>query len=54
LSHEEIGALFGRSTSFSKSRLARAHALLRAQLVDHRAAHPVSAGAGIAAPRALP
>lgn len=29
LTHDEIGALFGRSTSFSKSRLARAHARLR-------------------------
>jgi RNA polymerase sigma-70 factor (ECF subfamily) len=54
LSHEEIGALFGRSISFSKSRLSRAHALLREQLVDHRATAPVSAGAGMAAPRALP
>lgn len=32
LSHEEIAALFGRSTSFSKSQLSRAHALLRARL----------------------
>jgi RNA polymerase sigma factor (sigma-70 family) len=54
LSHEEIAALFGRSTSFSKSRLSRAHALLRAQLVDHRATVPAASGAGIAAPRALP
>jgi RNA polymerase sigma-70 factor (ECF subfamily) len=53
LSHEEIAALFGRSVSFSKSRLSRAHALLRAQLVDHRASPPMS-GAGISAPRALP
>lgn len=29
LTHREIAALFGRSTSFSKSRLARAHARLR-------------------------
>jgi RNA polymerase sigma factor (sigma-70 family) len=34
LRHEEIAALFGRSVSFSKSQLARAHALLRAELGD--------------------
>lgn len=34
LTHEEIAAGFGRSVSFSKSQLARAHALLRAQLAD--------------------
>ncbi len=34
LTHEEIGAAFGRSVSFSKSQLARAHALLRTQLGD--------------------
>jgi RNA polymerase sigma factor (sigma-70 family) len=34
LTHEEIGAAFGRTVSFSKSQLARAHALLRAQLAD--------------------
>lgn len=34
LRHEEIAALYGRSVSFSKSRLARAHALLRAALGD--------------------
>jgi RNA polymerase sigma factor (sigma-70 family) len=34
LTHAEIGRVFGRSPSFSKSQLARAHALLRAQLVD--------------------
>jgi RNA polymerase sigma-70 factor (ECF subfamily) len=54
LSHEEIAALFGRSISFSKSRLSRAHALLREQLVDHRAIEPAVSGSGIAAPRALP
>lgn len=32
LTHEEIAALFRRTTSFSKSQLARAHALLRAEL----------------------
>lgn len=34
LRHEEIAALFGRSVSFSKSQLSRAHALLRAALAD--------------------
>jgi len=34
LTHEEIGAAFGRTVSFSKSQLARAHALLRSQLAD--------------------
>ncbi|MEO6079964.1 MAG: RNA polymerase sigma factor [Steroidobacteraceae bacterium] len=34
LTHEEIGAAFGRTVSFSKSQLARAHALMRAQLAD--------------------
>ena len=34
LRHEEIAALFGRSVSFSKSQLARAHALLRDALED--------------------
>jgi len=53
LSHEEIAAQFGRSVSFSKSRLARAHALLRAQLADNRAAAGPP-GAEVAAPRALP
>jgi RNA polymerase sigma-70 factor (ECF subfamily) len=53
LSHEEIAARFGRSIGFSKSRLARAHALLRAQLADHRAdsARPAM---DIPAPRTLP
>jgi RNA polymerase sigma factor (sigma-70 family) len=32
LTHDEIATAFGRTTSFSKSRLSRAHALLRAQL----------------------
>jgi RNA polymerase sigma-70 factor (ECF subfamily) len=54
LSHEEIAALFGRSISFSKSRLSRAHALLREQLDGHRAAGTAVRGAGIAAPRAMP
>jgi RNA polymerase sigma-70 factor (ECF subfamily) len=34
MSHEEIAAVFGRSVSFSKSQLSRAHALLRARLSD--------------------
>jgi RNA polymerase sigma factor (sigma-70 family) len=34
LTHEEIAAAFGRTASFSKSQLARAHALLRTQLAD--------------------
>jgi RNA polymerase sigma factor (sigma-70 family) len=34
LTHEEIAVAFGRTTSFSKSQLARAHALLRAMLSD--------------------
>jgi len=34
LNHEEIAALFGRTVSFSKSQLSRAHALLRAQLSE--------------------
>jgi RNA polymerase sigma-70 factor (ECF subfamily) len=34
LDHGEIAALFGRSVSFSKSQLSRAHALLRAQLCE--------------------
>ena len=53
LSHEEIAAQFGRSISFSKSRLARAHAQLRAQLSEQRAADPAVPAAGVAAPRAL-
>jgi RNA polymerase sigma factor (sigma-70 family) len=34
LTHAEIAAAFGRTPSFSKSQLARAHALLRARLSD--------------------
>jgi RNA polymerase sigma factor (sigma-70 family) len=34
LTHQEIAAAFHRSAGFSKSQLARAHALLRAQLRD--------------------
>jgi RNA polymerase sigma-70 factor (ECF subfamily) len=36
LTHEEIAAAFGRSTSFSKSQLARAHGTLRGLLEDTR------------------
>jgi RNA polymerase sigma factor (sigma-70 family) len=49
LTHEEIGAAFGRTTSFSKSQLARAHALLRAQLADHAGSQPQLLQPGIAA-----
>lgn len=34
LTHEEIAEAFGRTASFSKSQLARAHALLRTQLAE--------------------
>ena len=34
LTHEEIATVFGRTTSFSKSQLARAHMTLRALLQD--------------------
>lgn len=34
MSHEEIAAVFGRTVSFSKSQLSRAHALLRARLSE--------------------
>ena len=43
--HEEIAALFGKSASFSKSQLMRAHARLRELLDDereHRTCMPVS------------
>jgi RNA polymerase sigma-70 factor (ECF subfamily) len=53
LSHEEIATHFGRTVSFSKSQLSRAHALLRAQLTTHSAAAAMPA-AGTAAQRALP
>jgi DNA-directed RNA polymerase specialized sigma24 family protein len=53
LSHEEIAAQFGRSIGFSKSRLARAHALLREQLADRPAEIALSAEE-VAAPRVLP
>jgi RNA polymerase sigma factor (sigma-70 family) len=40
LTHQEIAAAFGRTTSFSKSQLARAHALLRAMLSDPTPSQP--------------
>jgi RNA polymerase sigma-70 factor (ECF subfamily) len=53
LSHEEIAAQFGRTVSFSKSQLSRAHAQLRVQLADHRTAADAPR-AGVATGRALP
>ena len=49
LTHAEIGSLFGRSTSFSKSQLARAHAKLRSWLglgggSSHASEHGRTAG----------
>ncbi len=49
LTHEEIAAAFGRTASFSKSQLARAHALLRAQLAEQAQAQQPVLRAGIAA-----
>jgi RNA polymerase sigma factor (sigma-70 family) len=49
LTHEEIGAAFGRTVSFSKSQLARAHALLRTQLGEHAGPKPALLQPGIAA-----
>jgi RNA polymerase sigma-70 factor (ECF subfamily) len=54
LSHEEIAAQFGRTTSFSKSQLSRARALLRAQLADDHADVAGGSAARVAATRALP
>lgn len=54
LTHEEIAALFDRSTSFSKSQLARAHALLRAALADHRPEARTAPAEGLAAQGHLP
>ena len=42
LDHAEIAELFGRSVSFSKSQLSRAHALLRAQLAEEPAPAPLA------------
>ena len=49
--HEEIAAVYGRTVSFSKSQLARAHALLRERLADGAPALPQLATAqrGLAA-----
>ena len=49
MSHEEIAAVYGRTVSFSKSQLARAHALLRERLSESvpaapRLAAPVEGG----------
>lgn len=54
LTHEEIAALFRRTISFSKSQLARAHALLRAELVDHRPPVRPAIAEGYAAQGQLP
>lgn len=54
LTHEEIAALFRRTTSFSKSRLARAHALLRAELEDHRPQERQLPAEGLAAQGQVP
>jgi RNA polymerase sigma factor (sigma-70 family) len=42
MSHEEIAAVFGRTVSFSKSQLSRAHALLRERLSESAAAPRVA------------
>jgi RNA polymerase sigma-70 factor (ECF subfamily) len=54
LSHEEIATLFGRSISFSKSQLARAHALLRAELSDSPPPARALPADGLAAQGQLP
>jgi RNA polymerase sigma-70 factor (ECF subfamily) len=46
LSHEEIAAQMGRSVSFSKSQLSRAHARLRAVLRDDAPPAAERAGEG--------
>ncbi|HYP79463.1 MAG TPA: sigma-70 family RNA polymerase sigma factor, partial [Steroidobacteraceae bacterium] len=51
LDHAEIAALYGRSVSFSKSQLARAHALLRTQLAEDPAPLAV---AGVSAQGQVP
>lgn len=52
MSHEEIAAVFGRTVSFSKSQLSRAHALLRERLAESAPAAPRLAAPeeGLAAP----
>lgn len=42
MSHEEIAAVFGRTVSFSKSQLSRAHALLRERLSESTPAQPAA------------
>lgn len=54
MSHEEIAAEFGRSVSFSKSRLSRAHARLRELLADHHSREPAAAEPQVVVPRVLP
>lgn len=54
LTHEEIAAAFGRSVSFSKSQLSRAHAGLRARLEGHAPAGHVAPARGIAVEGHLP
>ena len=52
MSHEEIAAVFGRTVSFSKSQLSRAHVLLRERLAESAPAAPRLAAPeeGLAAP----
>lgn len=47
MSHEEIAAVFGRTVSFSKSQLSRAHALLRERLSERSV---VAASMSVAVP----
>lgn len=54
LTHEEIAGLYGRSVSFSKSQLARAHALLRAELGDELPGAQALRGGSLAAQGQLP
>jgi RNA polymerase sigma-70 factor (ECF subfamily) len=54
MSHEQIAAHFGRSVSFSKSQLSRAHAQLRVQLAEHRPVEPALPATGVAAQRGYP
>jgi RNA polymerase sigma-70 factor (ECF subfamily) len=54
LTHDEIAGVFGRTTSFSKSQLARAHALLREHLEGPSRASRPQAGARIAAQGQVP
>jgi RNA polymerase sigma-70 factor (ECF subfamily) len=54
MTHEEIAAAFGKSVSFSKSQLSRAHAGLRQQLASHAPAAPRDAPAAIISGGQLP